>query len=90
MAKLRVHVQPGAKRDQVLGFRDGVLHIKLAAPPVEGRANKALIVMLSGLLGTPKQSISIVAGLTARDKLVEVEGLAPEEVVARLGVTLRG
>ena len=90
MAKLRVHVQPGAKRDQVLGFRDGVLRVKVAASPVEGRANKALVAMLAALLAVPKQSISIVAGLTARDKLVEVEGLAPEEVVARLGVTLRG
>lgn len=90
MAKLRVHVQPGAKRDQVLGFRDGVLRVKVAAPPVEGRANKALVAMLAALLAVPKQSITIVGGIAAREKLVEVAGLVPEEIAARLEASGEG
>ncbi len=84
MAKLRVRVQPGAKRDELLGFQEGVLRIRLAAPPVEGRANKALIALLSEALHVPKASVAVVAGYTSRDKLVEVTGLAPEELAARL------
>jgi uncharacterized protein (TIGR00251 family) len=84
MGKLRVRVQPGAKRDEVLGFQEGVLRIKLAAPPIEGRANKALVAILAGLLKVPKQQVIVVAGSSARDKLIEVTGMASDEIVGRL------
>ena len=90
MAKLRVRVQPGARRDQLLGFQEGVLRVKLAAPPAEGRANKALTAALAGWLAVPKQNVSIAAGFTARDKLVEVAGLAQEEIISRLEAALSG
>ena len=84
MGRIRVRVQPGAKRDELVGLLEEVPHIKLAAPPVEGRANKSLMRFLSDLLDVPKQSIRVVTGTSSRDKLVEVEDLGKDEILGRL------
>ncbi|MBI5233229.1 MAG: YggU family protein, partial [Deltaproteobacteria bacterium] len=67
---IRVHVQPGASKDQISGLYAGQLKIKLKALPVEGRANNELIEFLSRILSVKKKSLSIVSGLKARDKKV--------------------
>ncbi len=77
-------MQPGASKNEVQGFQDDVLRIRLTAPPVEGKANKALIALLADLLDVKKSDISIVAGQTGRDKLVEVVDLTNDELKRRL------
>lgn len=68
----KVHVQPGASRNQVLGFYGDALKLKLTAPPVEGKANKACIEILSETLGVPKTSIEIVSGHSSRQKNIRI------------------
>lgn len=84
-ARLRVHVQPRAKRSEVAGRHGDALKVRLAAPPVDGAANEELVRLLAEALGLPRRSVRIVAGITGRDKVVEVDGLAPGEAERRLG-----
>lgn len=84
MGKLQVRVQPGASKNEVVGFEGDVLRIKLTAPPVEGKANKALIAFLAEALRINKSGIDIVSGQSARFKLLEIRGLEPAEIRNRL------
>lgn len=70
-----VRVQPRASRSEVCGTFNGALRVRLRAPPVDGAANDALIALLAELLGVPRQHVRIVAGLTSRSKIVEIEGI---------------
>ena len=72
---LAVHAQPGAKRSQVLGPHGDALKIRLAAPPVEGRANDELIAFLAEVLGVPKRCVRVVKGGSSRRKTVLVADL---------------
>ena len=83
---IAVQVQPNARRNEVLGIEDGVLHLRIAAPPVKGKANKELIAFLSQLLGVSKGSVMIEKGLTSRRKVVAIEGLDRAKILERLGV----
>jgi uncharacterized protein (TIGR00251 family) len=85
---LAVKVYPGAGCNRIAGYNQGVLQIKIKAPPVEGKANTELIKYLSSRLKVPKSDISIVRGLTSQTKLVHVENLVPEEALKRLGIGL--
>ena len=80
----RVRVVPRASRNKIAGIHDGAVRIRLTAPPVEGAANEALVAFLSSVLRVPKRDIELVSGQTARNKVVSVSGLSPEEVLARL------
>lgn len=80
-----VQVQPNAKRNEVLGFEDGVLHIRIAAPPVKGKANRELIDFLGRLIGVNKASITIEKGLTSRRKVIAIQGLDRAQILERLG-----
>ena len=81
---LSVRVTPRAGRTAIAGMRDGVLHVKLAAAPVEGAANAALIDLLCRQLRIPKRSLRVATGERSRIKTVEISGLTDEEVRARL------
>jgi hypothetical protein len=83
---LAVRVIPRAKRTEVAGRRGPAILIRLAAPPVDGAANAALVAFLAERLGLPQSRIAIVRGGTARDKTVAIDGLAPADVAQRLGV----
>ncbi|MFI5266413.1 MAG: DUF167 domain-containing protein [Chloroflexota bacterium] len=83
MARLRVQVQPGASRDE-LRLEGDTLHARLAAPAVEGKANKRLIQLVAKLLRVPRSHVSIVRGETAREKLLEFEGLSAPELAERI------
>jgi uncharacterized protein len=83
---LSVRVTPRAGRTAIAGMREGVLHVKLAAAPVEGAANATLIDLLSRQLRIPKRSLRIATGERSRTKTVEISGLTDEEVRARLAV----
>lgn len=77
-----VRVQPRASRSEISGVHDGALRVRLAAPPVDGAANEALIELLADLLHVAKRDVRIVAGATSRRKVVEVDGVTPEQVFA--------
>ncbi len=79
-----VRVHPGAHRNEVLGFRNGVLEVKIAAPPEKGKANKELIDFLGKLLEVSQSRLTILRGQTSRSKLIAIDGLSQEEVVKRL------
>ena len=69
---LELHVQPGAKRTEFAGMHGDRVKVRLAAPPVEGRANAALIEFLAEHYGVPKASVTIDAGLNSRKKRVTI------------------
>lgn len=83
-ANITVQVQPNARRNEALGFRSGVLYIKIAAPPVKGEANRELINFLSKLIGVNKGSISIKSGHTGRRKVIIFTGLDREYILERI------
>ncbi len=84
MARLRVHVTPGAREEQIVGWHGGSLRIKVRARPQKGRANQAVLRLLASRLGVAPANISIVHGAASRDKLLEVESLSEEDLRARL------
>ena len=81
-ARFDIKVTPRASRTQITGWRDGVLHIRVTAPPVDSAANAAVIDLLAASLNLPKRAITIVRGETSRLKHVRVEGLPLEAVQA--------
>jgi uncharacterized protein (TIGR00251 family) len=68
----------------MLGFDNSILHVKIAAPPVKGKANKELVLFLSQIIGVSKSSISIKSGLTSRRKVIAINGLDRDQIVERL------
>jgi uncharacterized protein (TIGR00251 family) len=84
MARLRVHVTPGARQEEIVGWHGGSLRVKVRARPEKGRANQAVLRLLARGLGVAPANLSIVRGAASRDKLVEVEDLGEEELRARL------
>lgn len=77
---LRLHIQPGAKKTEVAGLHGEALKIRLAAPPVDGKANACLIAFLAGQLGVARAAITLVSGETSRAKRVHVSGVDPASV----------
>ena len=83
-ATLRIRVSPNANRSHVSGWQGDALRVRVAAPPVAGRANEAVIDTLAAFLGTPRRHIKIVRGHGSRDKVVQVERMDPAELLAKL------
>jgi len=83
---LSLHVQPGARKTEIAGLHGEALKIRLAAPPVDGKANECLIGFLAETLGIAKARIDLVGGVTARAKRVRVEGVDAESVRRKLSV----
>jgi len=69
---LELHCQPGAKRTEVVGAHGSALKLRIAAPPVEGRANDALIDFLATSFGVPRRNVTLLRGQTGRAKTVRV------------------
>ena len=67
-----------------MGERDGAVLIRIAAPPVDGKANAALIAFVAKTLGLPKGAVTIIRGETSRNKVIRVEGQSPADVRAAL------
>ena len=75
---ISVHAQPGAKKSAVAGLHGESLKIRVAAPPVEGKANAALTAFVAGALGLPRRSVRIVKGESSREKLLLVADSAAD------------
>ena len=67
---IAVHAQPGAKKSAVAGLHGEALKVRVAAPPVEGKANDALTAFVAKALGVPRRAVSIVKGESSREKLL--------------------
>lgn len=85
---LSLRVVPRARKSEIVGVHGDALKVRLAAPPVEGAANRALVVFLAHCLQVRKQQISIESGERSRQKRVRVAGLAATEALARLSSML--
>jgi uncharacterized protein len=81
---LDIRVIPRARRTAVDGMRDGAVLIRLAAPPVGGAANDALVAFLADALDLPRRNITILAGERSRTKRVQILGLGVDSIRARL------
>lgn len=80
---LTLHIQPGAKRSELAGLHGEALKIRLAAPPVEGRANEALLKFIAGLFDVPVRQVELKQGGQSRHKVVAITGSKadPESVL---------
>ncbi len=85
-AVLRVHARPGAKRSATCGLHGDAVAVRIAAKPVAGAANAALIGFLAEALGVPAGRISLELGTHGREKQVRIAGLTAHDVAARLGL----
>lgn len=81
---LTLHVQPGAARTAVAGEHGDALKIRLAAPPIDGRANDCLLAFLADRLHVPRSAIALRGGQTSRRKVVVVAGVDAATVLSRL------
>ena len=84
---LSIRLHPGAKQNAITGLHDNALKIALNAPPIDGRANEALIAFLAERLTIPRAKITLIAGQTSRSKTLRITGKSAAEVVAALSPT---
>lgn len=85
-----MRVIPRAARSRIDGMRAGALLVRLAAPPVEGAANDALVTLLASTLGVPRRSVRLIAGERSRHKRVVIDGRTEVEIRERLQPWLKG
>ncbi|MDQ0465544.1 uncharacterized protein (TIGR00251 family) [Caulobacter ginsengisoli] len=88
--RLAVRLTPKGGRDQIVGWaRDDAgrayLKVRVAAPPVDGAANAALIALIAKTLGRPRSAVTLAAGAGARLKMLDIEGLDEAALAAALG-----
>ena len=83
--RLPVRLTPRASREGITGFEGETLRVRVTAPPVEGRANRALEHLLAKHLVVPRGAVRVVTGQTSRSKVVAVDGLDAVELRRRLG-----
>jgi uncharacterized protein (TIGR00251 family) len=81
---LRLHVQPKASKSRLIGLHDSCLKLAVAAPPVEGKANKEVVKFLAAVLGVPARDVTVKSGLQARRKVVAVKALTGIEARTRI------
>ena len=86
--ELSVFCQPKAARSALIGMHGGALKAKVKAPPVEGRANRALLDLLAGALGVPRGRLTLVSGEQSRNKRVRVDGVDAATTLAAIRAAL--
>ncbi len=79
---LTLHIQPGAKKTEIAGLHGDALKIRLAAPPVDGKANEALIGFIAETVGLPRAAVTLKSGQTSRRKVLEISGADPLALAA--------
>ena len=79
-----VQVQPNASQNRVVRVEDGVWHLRIAAPPIKGKANYELIKVLSDILKVGKGNLTIEKGMTSKRKVIVIKGLTQNQVMGQL------
>jgi len=87
--RLQLRIQPRASRTEVAGLHGELLRIRLAAPPVDGAANEALVRFLAEVLVVPVRAVNVTSGRAGRRKTVTVEGVSPDAAAQALGLGRR-
>jgi len=87
--RLSVHVRPRSSRSAILGVREGALEVALTAPPADGAANSELVKLLARALEVRRGDVSIVVGASSRSKVLEINGMLPEQARSRLSGAAR-
>ena len=82
---IRLRLTPRSSRDALIGWDGDVLRARVSAPPLDGRANAALLKLLASALGVSSRDVTLVRGARGREKTVEILGLGKADVDARLG-----
>jgi hypothetical protein len=86
--RLHIFIQPKSSKNEIVGPHNGLLKIKITAPPVDGKANEGLIEFLSDYFDIPKRNLILVRGETGRKKTLELRGISLEQVHLKLGTLL--
>ena len=86
---LKIRVQPKASRNQVDGFEEGTLRLRVTAPPTEGKANAGVIALMAKTLGVSQSRLEIVRGRGSRDKVVAIDTLSEQEVHRRIAAVIK-
>ena len=82
--RITVHVHPNANQNKVAGFRGGILQVRIAAPPIKGKANQELVKFLSNVLGVSKNNLRIEKGTTSKTKTIAIRGVGQDKVLREL------
>jgi hypothetical protein len=85
-AQFALRVQPRASRNAIVGIMGDALKVAITAPPVDGKANEAVVAYLAAVFSVAKSSVVIVSGETGRNKLVAIRGITAERVRKALGL----
>jgi uncharacterized protein (TIGR00251 family) len=85
---LKIHLHPRASRDEIVGLHGDALKVRITAPPLEGKANKALKRFIAKKLNLPSSQVEIIAGQHSREKLLQITGISRVEVEKALGCNL--
>jgi len=83
--RIRVRLTPRSARNEIDGWRDGLLRVRVTAPPVDGKANEALERLIASALGVRKSAVSVVSGTRSREKTIAIEGYSEDEIHDLLG-----
>jgi uncharacterized protein len=83
-ARIVIQVQPNARQNEVICFRNGALHVRIAAPPINGKANQELIKFLSDILGVSKNKLTIEKGMTSKRKVLAISELTQNKIMEQL------
>ena len=89
-ARVAVKLQPRGRRDELLGFADDVLRVRVAAPPVDGKANDATRALLARTLGVKDGAVTLVSGASSRSKRFRVDGVDGEAAATALRAAIAG
>jgi uncharacterized protein (TIGR00251 family) len=84
MTMIAVKVVPRSAKDEIVGWLDGTLKVRVTAPPQEGRANRAVEALLAAALHLKKNAVTVTVGLASARKRVAIDGLTHDEIVRRL------
>ena len=83
-ANIVVQVQPNASQNKIVRFQDGILHLKIAAPPTKGKANQELLRFMSDILGVRRVYLTIEKGIIGKKKTIAIKGLLQHQVTIKL------
>ena len=78
--RIQLHVQPGASKSEVAGLHGERIRLRIQSPPVDGRANEAVLDWIAAQLGVPRRTVTLVRGAKSREKTVEVSGVTMDAV----------
>jgi uncharacterized protein (TIGR00251 family) len=82
--RIRLRVKPGGREDRVLGELGGALKVEVTAPPERGKANAAVVRLVSAQLGVGRSQVTVVSGAGSQNKVVEITGVSAAELAERL------